>query len=171
MVAEGLGKVDQQYDGSQLRIGIIHARWNKEIIDALVVGALQKLEEFNVSKENIYIESVPGAFELPFATKRLVEQSILLKKPLDAVISIGVLIKGSTAHFEYIADSSTKELMGLQKQLNIPIIFGILTCFTLDQAAERAGITEGSHNHGCDWGAAAVEMASKFGPRQEKRSQ
>ncbi|GMM37105.1 lumazine synthase [Saccharomycopsis crataegensis] len=165
MVAEGLGKIDQQYDGSSLRVAIVHARWNAEIIDSLVAGAVASLRRFGVSQENIIIETIPGSFELPYATKRMVEIQKENNTPVDAIISIGVLIKGSTAHFEYIADSTTHELMGLQKHLDTPVIFGVLTCFTLEQAEQRAGISAGSHNHGEDWGAAAVEMAVKFGKK------
>ncbi len=163
MVAEGLGAIDREYKGDKLRIAIVHARWNSEIIEALVQGAVQKLKEMSVPESNIIIETVPGSFELPYATKRIVEIQEQKGTPIDAIIPIGVLIKGSTAHFEYIADSTTKELIALQKHLNVPVIFGVLTCFTLEQAEARAGISEGSHNHGLDWGAAAVEMAVKFG--------
>jgi len=81
--------------------------------------------------------------------------------PFDAVIAIGVLIKGSTMHFEYICDSVTHALMKAQMDTGVPIIFGVLTVLTEDQALERAGIGKGEnkgHNHGEDWGSAAVEM-------------
>jgi len=81
--------------------------------------------------------------------------------PFDALISIGVLIKGETMHFEYISESVSHALMKLQFDLNKPVIFGLLTCLTEEQALARAGVVEGSHNHGEDWGAAAVEMAIK----------
>lgn len=81
---------------------------------------------------------------------------------LDSVISIGTLIKGSTMHFEYICDSTTHALMRLNEELDIPVIFGVLTCLTDEQAEQRAGLKPGLHNHGEDWGAAAVEMATKF---------
>ena len=84
------------------------------------------------------------------------------KGPFDAVIAIGVLIKGSTMHFEYICDSVSHALMKLQMETSVPVIFGVLTCLNDEQALQRAGIgkeTKG-HNHGEDWGAAAVEMAS-----------
>jgi 6,7-dimethyl-8-ribityllumazine synthase len=84
------------------------------------------------------------------------------KGPFDAVIAIGVLIKGSTMHFEYICDSVSHALMKLQMDTSVPVIFGVLTCLNDEQALQRAGIgreTKG-HNHGEDWGAAAVEMAS-----------
>lgn len=163
MAVKGLGKVDQKYDGSKLRIGILHARWNKNIIDSLVNGAIKKLQEFNVKPENIVVESVPGSFELPYGTKLFFDKQEKLGEPLDAVIPIGVLIKGSTMHFEYICDSVTHQLMRLNFELNKPVIFGVLTCMTDEQAEARAGLIEGKmHNHGEDWGAAAVEMSSKF---------
>ncbi|KAK6460891.1 6,7-dimethyl-8-ribityllumazine synthase [Scheffersomyces coipomensis] len=163
MAVKGLGELDQSYDGSNLRIGILHARWNKEIIQALVEGAKKRLLELGVKPENIIIETVPGSFELPFGSKLFHDKYKKLGKPLDAIIPIGVLIKGSTMHFEYICDSVTHQIMKLNFELNIPIIFGVLTCLTDEQAQARAGLIEGKmHNHGEDWGAAAVEMATKF---------
>lgn len=152
-----------QTSGSNLRIGILHARWNSKIIDALVQGAIKRLTEMNVKPENIIVETVPGSFELPYGSKLFVEKQKRLGKPLDAVIPIGVLIKGSTMHFEYICDSTTHQLMKLNFELGIPVIFGVLTCLTEEQAEARAGLIPGKmHNHGEDWGAAAVEMATKF---------
>lgn len=149
--------------GSKLRIGILHARWNKNTIDSLVEGAVKKLQELNVKAENIVVESVPGSFELPFGTKLFFDKQERIGEPLDAVIPIGVLIKGSTMHFEYICDSVTNQLMKLNIELNKPVIFGVLTCLTDEQAEARAGLIEGKmHNHGEDWGAAAVEMSTKF---------
>jgi 6,7-dimethyl-8-ribityllumazine synthase len=83
-----------------------------------------------------------------------------LNQPFDAVIAIGVLIKGSTMHFEYICDSVSHALMRVQLDSGVPVIFGVLTALTEDQALERAGLGTGEHNHGEDWGSAAVEMAS-----------
>lgn len=166
MAVKGLGKIDQQYDGSNLRIGIIHARWNSVIIDALVNGAIKRMLSLGVKEENIVVETVPGSYELPWGTKRFIDRQAKEGKPLDAVIPIGVLIKGSTMHFEYISESTTHALMNLQEKVQLPVIFGLLTCLTEEQALARAGIDEGKtmHNHGEDWGAAAVEMSIKFGP-------
>lgn len=126
-------------------------------------GAKAKLLALGVKEENIIIESVPGSFELPYGTKGFLKNQLEKGEPLDAVIPIGVLIKGSTMHFEYICDSVTHKLMDLNFQLGIPVIFGVLTCLTEEQAEARAGLIEGKmHNHGEDWGAAAVEMATKF---------
>lgn len=165
MAVKGLGQIDQQYDGSKLRIGIIHARWNIAVIDALVEGAIKRMLSLGVKEENIIVETVPGSYELPYGTKRFVENQKQAGTPLDAVIPIGVLIKGSTMHFEYISDSVTHALMNLQDKINTPVIFGLLTCLTEDQALARAGIDEAKsmHNHGEDWGACAVEMSIKFG--------
>jgi 6,7-dimethyl-8-ribityllumazine synthase len=85
-------------------------------------------------------------------------------RPFDAVIAIGVLIKGATMHFEYISQSVSQALMRVQLDTRVPIIFGVLTALTEEQALERAGIGRGAikgHNHGEDWGSAAIEMASR----------
>lgn len=160
MAIGGLGQLDREYDGSELKVLIVHARWNREIIDALVKGAVDRMLSLGVKESNITVETVPGTFELPYACYRLGKT-----RNYDAIIPIGVLIKGSTMHFEYIADSSTKEIISLQDKIDTPVIFGLLTCMNLEQALARAGIDEGHtmHNHGEDWGAAAVEMGWKFG--------
>ncbi|EJT52417.1 6,7-dimethyl-8-ribityllumazine synthase [Trichosporon asahii var. asahii CBS 2479] len=194
------GPAPQVHDGSKLRIGIIHARWNDEVIKALVDGTLAQLKKAGVKEENIVLKSVPGSYELPFACQNrlieggktqasgansLISTTNLLslvegegtggtstpagdkagaanKQPFDAVIAIGVLIKGSTMHFEYICDAVSQGLMRVQLDSGTPVIFGVLTCLNGDQALERAGIgRKGNkgHNHGEDWGLAAVEMA------------
>ena len=83
--------------------------------------------------------------------------------PFDAIIAIGVLIKGETMHFEYISDAVSHGLMRTQLDLGIPVIFGVLTVLSDDQAKARAGLLSGSHNHGEDWGLAAVELGVKRG--------
>ncbi|CAR26876.1 hypothetical protein ZYGR_0I01480 [Zygosaccharomyces rouxii] len=166
MAVKGVGELDRQYNGADLRVGIVHARWNAQIIEALVNGSIKKLQSMGVQDKNIVIESVPGSFEVPWGSKRLIDRQKARGEPLDVIISVGTLIKGSTMHFEYIADATTKALMNLQEKVDIPVIFGLLTCLSEEQAMARAGIDPGHtmHNHGEDWGAAAVEMAAKFGP-------
>ncbi|KAI9146092.1 Lumazine synthase, partial [Paraphysoderma sedebokerense] len=143
---------------STLRVLIIHTRWNHEIVSALHNGVVETLKStYKIPESNITTRTVPGAFELPFATKTLIKTGLY-----DVVIPIGVLIKGSTMHFEYIAESVSHALMNTGLETGIPVIFGVLTCLTEDQAMERAGIGRGEkkgHNHGIDWAAAAVEMA------------
>jgi 6,7-dimethyl-8-ribityllumazine synthase len=89
--------------------------------------------------------------------------SSMQNRPFDAVIAIGVLIKGATMHFEYICESVSHALMRIQLDTGVPVIFGVLTALTEEQALERAGLTSSNkgHNHGEDWGTAAVEMASR----------
>lgn len=189
--------------GSNLRIGIIHARWNDKIISALLSGATKKLKAAGVKDENIVIQSVPGSYELPYAVQRMYVASQtqhssggalgqigaaagdLLggsttdltslpkeqssggekgsKEPFDAIIAIGALIKGSTMHFEYISDAVSHALMRVQMETGCAVVFGLLTLLTEEQGLERAGIDEAGkgHNHGEDWGSAAVELGVK----------
>ncbi|KAF8205655.1 6,7-dimethyl-8-ribityllumazine synthase [Mycena galopus ATCC 62051] len=197
---KGLSPSSVQYDGSPLRVAIVHARWNTKVIDALVAGAVDKLKERGVKESNIVVQSVPGSFELPLACQRMIAGAhvqagsnvtdllgglnfgpggsrtgtpapgaggaaggvtvTMPNEPFDAVIAIGVLIKGSTMHFEYICDSVSHALMKVQLDTGVPVIFGVLTALTDEQALERAGLAPGGHNHGEDWGLAAVEMGS-----------
>ncbi|KAI9834962.1 MAG: hypothetical protein M1819_002685 [Sarea resinae] len=183
----------QAHDGSSLRIGIVHARWNTSIISALVTGAKKTLLAAGVKEENIVIESVPGSWELPIAVQRLYAASQVQSSqsstglgagdllggstadltastashsssstaPFDAIIAIGCLIKGETMHFEYIADATSQGLMRIQLDSGVPVIFGLLTVLSDEQAEARAGINGKGHNHGEDWGAAAVELGVK----------
>ncbi|EPS27548.1 hypothetical protein PDE_02491 [Penicillium oxalicum 114-2] len=184
----------ETFDGSDLRIAIVHARWNTQIIDSLVAGAKKSLFAAGVKEENITIQTVPGSYELPIGVQRLyaasqvqasqtgegISATDLLsastsdlsksanapstpqKKAFDAIIAIGVLIKGATMHFEYIADAVSHGLMRVQLDSGVPVIFGLLTVLTEEQGLERAGLGNGGmHNHGEDWGSAAVELGVK----------
>ncbi|KAK7714189.1 lumazine synthase [Diaporthe eres] len=189
------GPTPEQHDGSGLRIGIVHARWNAEIIDPLLEGTKAKLLACGVQESNIVVESVPGSWELPIGVQRMFAASQIqssssssasagdllggsttdltslsagkpasgagLSTAFDALIAIGVLIKGDTMHFEYIADAVSHGLMRVQLDTGVPVVFGVLTVLNEDQAKARAGITSGGHNHGEDWGLAAVEMGGK----------
>lgn len=189
---KGPAPAPSSFPGAEnLRIGIVHARWNEECITPLVNGAVESLTKAGVKQENIVIESVPGSWELPIGTSRMIAASQVQassnvndlmgatslldggsgtstpaasnkpsKSTLDAVISIGVLIKGSTMHFEYISESCCSGLMRVGLDTGIPVILGVLTALTEDQALERSGVGRGAnkgHNHGIDWGNAAVE--------------
>ena len=108
------------------------------------------------SPEEVTADVVPAITELAAASS-----SSTSSQPFDALIAIGVLIKGETMHFEYIADSVSQGLMRVGLDTGVPVIFGVLTVLNDEQAKARAGLTEGGHNHGEDWGLAAVEMAVK----------
>eukprot|EP00735_Rhodelphis_limneticus_P000782 TRINITY_DN11309_c0_g1::TRINITY_DN11309_c0_g1_i1::g.622::m.622 TRINITY_DN11309_c0_g1::TRINITY_DN11309_c0_g1_i1::g.622 ORF type:complete len:208 (-),score=22.83,sp/P50861/RIB4_YEAST/48.98/1e-39,DMRL_synthase/PF00885.14/7.8e-48 TRINITY_DN11309_c0_g1_i1:393-1016(-) len=138
--------------GKGLRVGILCAKWNREIIDRLVEGCLKTLTDAGVRREDIVLMDVPGSYELPFAAKCLTDRS-----DIDAVIGIGVLIKGETMHFEYISDHCTSGLMRVGLDSGKPVIFGVLTCLTHDQAVARS---TGESNHGLAWGRAVVDMCA-----------
>lgn len=134
-----------------MRIGIIRTRWNDEHVSNLVDGIKKGLKECKVEEDNIFETSVPGSFELPLAARFLA-----LSGTVDAIITTGVLIKGDTMHFEYIADAVTKGIMNIGIQTSTPVVFGVLTCLNEDQVKARSS---GDNNHGYDWGKTAVEMA------------
>merc|ERR1712087_619598 len=151
MALGGHGVDFPELDGSSIRIGIIKARWHPDICDSLVSGAKSALAECGVPEENIIENDVPGSFELPLATRYLA-----LSGTVDAILPVGVLIKGDTTHFEVISEAVTDGLMSVGLQTGIPTIFGVLTCMDEAQAIARS---TGDNNHGIDWGKAAVEMA------------
>ncbi|KAK4500319.1 hypothetical protein PRZ48_008508 [Zasmidium cellare] len=192
MSLKGPGEA-RTYDGTPLRIGILHARWNEKIISALLSGVKKSLKAAGVPDSSITIQSVPGSYELPYACQQMVQaaqtgasgliasatdllsssttdltslpkdKSTAEKKPFDVVIAIGALIKGSTMHFEYISDAVSHGLMRVQMDTGVPVVFGLLTLLTEEQGLERAGIDAAGkgHNHGEDWGSAAVELGVK----------
>lgn len=134
-----------------MRIGIIRTRWNQADVSNLVTGIREGLKQCKIKDENVFETSVPGSYELPLAARYLA-----LSGTVDAIICCGVLIKGDTLHFEYIADAVSKGIMNVGLQTNVPTIFGVLTCLTEDQVKARS---TGNNNHGVDWGKTAVEMA------------
>jgi 6,7-dimethyl-8-ribityllumazine synthase len=226
---KGLPPPPKSYDGSGLRIAIVHARWNDAVIKALLDGTVRKLKEQGVKEENIVVKSVPGSYELPFACKqwaadlvssasvptplaemtpsfRLIEggktqsanaaPSMLASTtnllslidssagsadrpatpaqsaskpsgsaptastaPFDAIIAIGCLIKGSTMHFEYICDAVTHGLMRVQLDTGTPVVFGVLTALTDEQALQRAGIGKGESKGHSEWTSGPTRVA------------
>ncbi len=144
--------VYRKLDGSKLTIGIAVSRWNGEITESLLIGALQALHESGVKEKNITVVDVAGSYELPYAAKIFMQS----KKKFDAIITLGCLIKGETKHDEYIANSVAQGLMELNINGTVPVVFGILTCNNEKQAKARS---RGDNNHGYGWSMAAVEMA------------
>ena len=130
-----------------MRIGVISTRWNENHVSKLVDNIQVALKDCNVTEENIFLTSVPGSYELPMAARFLA-----LSGTVDAIIATGVLIKGDTMHFEFIADAVAKGLMNTALSTSTPIVFGVLTCNNEQQVKDRYG-------HGKDWGKTAVEMA------------
>lgn len=162
------GSYEVSDKAKDMKVLIVHARWNEKVVNALVNRAAERLVELGVAKTNIDIVSVAGSYELPFGVYAHNKNDGVTPfkdtntSRYDATIAIGTLIKGDTMHFEFIADAVAKELMSLQFKISRPIIFGLLTCFTEEQALERAGLIEGHRNLGEDWAEAAIEMAAKL---------
>lgn len=141
-----------QLDGSELRIGIVAARFNDHIVTALRDGALRGLERLGVKSSNIIESWVPGAFEVPLAAKVLARTG-----KVDAVICLGTVIRGDTAHFDFVAGEAARGIQDAQLATEVPIMFGVLTVDTEQQAIDRSG--PGIDNKGDEAAVGAVEMA------------
>lgn len=139
--------------GSGLKIGIVVARFNDFITERLLNGAIDTLSRHAVSKEDIFVFWVPGAFEIPFTATKLVDTG-----RFDAVICLGAVIKGATPHFDIVCGESAKGITNLNQEGLIPVINGIITTNSIEQAIERAGTKAG--NKGADAAMAAIEMAT-----------
>ena len=142
-------------DGSGIKVAIILSRFNSFVTDRLLSGALDGLVRHGVSENEIDVYRCPGAFEIPAAAKRVIET-----KKHDAVICLGAVIRGETPHFDYIAGESAKGVGHLSLNSDVPVIYGILTTETVDQAVDRAGGKSG--NKGYDAAIAAIEMVNLF---------
>mmetsp|Transcript_30557 Transcript_30557/g.65852 ORF Transcript_30557/g.65852 Transcript_30557/m.65852 type:complete len:257 (-) Transcript_30557:1446-2216(-) len=137
-------------NGSDVRVGIIMARWNADIITGLYQGLNESLTAAGVKPSNVFTTYVPGAFELPVTAKLLAAS-----KRVDVIVNLGCLIKGDTMHFEYIAGAVSQGLMQVSLSTMIPCLFGVLTVLDKEQAVKRS---TGLHNEGLSWGTSAVEM-------------
>jgi len=137
------------------RFALVAARFNQAIVDRLVAGAIDALIRHGVADNNIDLCWVPGSYEIPLAAKRFAESN-----NYSAVICLGAVIRGETSHFEHIADGAAGGIAQAALQTGVPVIFGILTCDTLEQAVNRAGAKSG--NKGFEAALAAVEMVNLF---------
>ena len=136
-----------------LRFALVVGRFNSFITDRLRAGAVDALGAAGAGPEDILVVHVPGSFEIPLTAKKLAEGG-----RADAVIAIGCILRGETAHFDYVASEVARGVQLAQLDTGIPVIFCVLTCDTLEQAIDRAGLKSG--NKGYDAGVAAVEMAN-----------
>ncbi len=136
-----------------LTIAIVLSRFNSLIGDRLLEGALDTLRRHGVSEDGITLARVPGAFEIPLAASMLAKSG-----KYDAVICLGAVIRGATAHFDYVAGPMASGLASISVETGVPVLFGVLTTDTIEQALERAGTKAG--NKGADVAAAAIEMAN-----------
>jgi 6,7-dimethyl-8-ribityllumazine synthase len=147
------------YNGNLMGKGqkpaIVISRFNELLTSKLLDGALDCLNRHGVAEKDIVITWVPGSFEIPYAAQRLARS-----KKFDAVICLGALIRGDTPHFDFIAAEVAKGIAAISLETHLPVIFGVITADTLDQAIERAGTKAG--NKGWDAALAAIEMVDLY---------
>ena len=141
---------DSLPDSSNMKIGIVVSKWNNKITDGLYNGAFTTLIESGVSENNIEKIEVPGSFELIFGAK------VLSRKDVDAIICLGSVIQGETKHFDYVCQAVSNGIKDLNISLNIPVIFGVLTDNTMEQAVNRSGGKHG--NKGVEAAVTAINM-------------
>jgi 6,7-dimethyl-8-ribityllumazine synthase len=136
-----------------LRFGVVTSRYNNSITESLQRAALDVLNSAGANEKQLDVLSVPGAFELPLAAKKLAEAG-----KVNAIIAIGCVLRGETSHYDYICSEVARGIQLAQMDTGVPVIFCVLTCDTMEQAVERAG--PGAGNKGREAGSAALEMAS-----------
>jgi len=135
------------------KFGIVVSRWNQFVVNKLLDGALDGLIRHGANENNVSVAYCPGAFEIP-----LVAQKMAQTGKYDAIIALGAVIRGSTPHFDYIAGEVTKGIAKINLDTNIPVILGVLTTDTIEQAIERSGSKSG--NKGFEAAVSAIEMIS-----------
>ena len=141
--------------GKGLKLGIVVSRFNDFITSRLLTGALDALKQCDVDDNNITIVRVPGSFEIPMAARKMA-----LSEKYNAIICLGAVIRGATPHFEYISSEVTKGIANIALETGLPVIYGVLTTDSVDQAIERAGTK--NRNRGWDAALQAIEMANLY---------
>ena len=145
------------YEGSlvaeNVKIGIVAARFNEFIVSKLVGGALDGLKRHDVSVEDIEIAWVPGTFEIPLIASKMAKSG-----KYDAIICLGAVIRGATSHYDYVCNEASKGIAAVSMNTDIPVMFGVLTTDTIEQAIERAGTKAGNKGYDCALGA--IEMVN-----------
>lgn len=145
-------KIEGKLDAKGLKISLVVSRFNEFISNKLVEGALDCLRRHGIKEEDLRIVWVPGSFEIP-----LVAKTLALKKEDDAIIALGAVIRGGTDHYTYVASEMAKGIANASLDTGIPIIFGVLTTDSIEQAIERAGTKMG--NKGFEAALSAIELA------------
>jgi 6,7-dimethyl-8-ribityllumazine synthase len=148
--------IEGKLTGAGKKFAIVASRFNDFITDKLVGGAVDALVRSGVKDEDIQIVKVPGAFEIPLAAKKIARG-----KKVHAVLCLGAVIRGATPHFDYVSSEVSKGVAAVGLESEVPVIFGVLTTDTIEQAIERAGSKAG--NKGWDAAITAIEMANLVG--------
>ncbi|HDC6211138.1 6,7-dimethyl-8-ribityllumazine synthase [Staphylococcus aureus] len=139
--------------GKDLKVAIVVSRFNDFITGRLLEGAKDTLIRHDVNEDNIDVAFAPGAFEIPLVAKKLASSG-----NYDAIITLGCVIRGATSHYDYVCNEVAKGVSKVNDQTNVPVIFGILTTESIEQAVERAGTKAG--NKGAEAAVSAIEMAN-----------
>lgn len=142
-------------DAKGVRFAIVVSRFNTFISDRLLAGAIDALERHGAPMDEVTVVWIPGSFEIPAIARKLA-----LSKKFDAVICLGTLIRGETPHFDHLSATVTRELGSISLEADMPVINGILTCNTMEQAVDRAGLKTG--NKGFEAAVTAIEVAQVF---------
>jgi 6,7-dimethyl-8-ribityllumazine synthase len=150
-------------DARGMKFAIVVSRFNSFITERLLAGALDGIERCGGKLEDVTVARVPGSFEIPIASRRFAES-----KEYDAVIALGAILRGETAHFEFIAQEVTRGLQRASVETGVAVGFGVLTCDTLEQAIDRAGLKSG--NKGFDTALSVIEMANLMRQTAKKSS-
>lgn len=153
----GIGETRGDLAGAGRRFGIVASRFNQRIGEALIAGAADCLRRHGVAPDDVLLVTVPGAWEIPQALAVITPGRL---GRLDAIIALGVVIRGETPHFDYLARECTAGIARAGERLGLPVAYGVLTCDTAEQAEERAGGKAG--NKGWEAALAALEMADLF---------
>ena len=148
-----INSIEGNISVSKANIAIVVGRFNGFIVDSLLSGAIDTLTRAGIKHSDITVSHVPGAFEMPLVMQKYAEQG-----KYDAIIGLGAVIRGSTPHFDYVAGENAKALSSLSLKFNVPVINGVLTTDTIEQAIERAGTKAG--NKGAEAAMVAMEMIS-----------
>ncbi|MDO5747069.1 MAG: 6,7-dimethyl-8-ribityllumazine synthase [Actinomycetaceae bacterium] len=139
------------------RIGVVASRWHDTVMDGLIDGASRAIKAAGAKG---YLYRVPGSFELPLGAAKA-----LARKDIDAVVALGVVIRGATPHFDYVCDAATQGLLRASLDAKKPVGFGLLTCDNEQQALDRAGVEDSCEDKGFEAAAAAIEMIALEGKR------
>jgi 6,7-dimethyl-8-ribityllumazine synthase len=146
------GKINGEMNAAGLRFAVVVSRFNSFITERLLQGAVDALERSGAANADVDVIHIPGAFELPLTAKKAAQSG-----RYDAIIAIGCVLRGETAHYDYVCSETARGLQLAQMDTGIPVMFCVLTCDTLEQAIDRAGLKGG--NKGFEAGLGAVEMA------------
>lgn len=141
------------FNGKQIKIGIVASRFNEFITSKLLSGAIDCLERHDISNKDIDVAWVPGAFEIPLIASKMAQQN-----KYDAILCLGAVIRGSTSHYDYVCSEVSKGIAHISLTYNLPVMFGVLTTETIEQAIERAGTKAGNKGFECAQGA--IEMVN-----------